>query len=89
LLLGHTLLRRHHGHLLLLHGLLLLSWGWTCIAIVVASELVRLALGRVKVGERHDAFSFESYCGPGTSKCVKKKDTIDVGLFKRLIAPML
>jgi hypothetical protein len=61
LLLGHTLLWLHHRHLLLLHGLLLLCLIRACSAIVIASELIILALGGIKVGERHYDLNFESY----------------------------
>jgi hypothetical protein len=73
LLRGHTLLWLHHRHLLLLHGLLLLCLIRACSAVVIAGELIVLALGRVKVWERHYDLSFESYVELKMADCVKMK----------------
>lgn len=73
LLRRHALLWLHHWHLLLLHGLLLLRLIRAYSAIIVASELIVLALGGVKVGERHGDLSFESDFELNVGDCVKRK----------------
>ena len=83
LLRGHTLLWLHHRHLLLLHGLLLLCLIRACSAVVIASELIVLALGGIKIGERHYDLSFEFYVElKAGDLCEEEEDAIDSGNLK-------